>query len=514
MSSPELSEILAMPGHPTESIAASEGAITWVEPKLARLAQLNLRDLRAAWLDIYGIEAPTRLGSEFMKRALAYHLQEQACGGLRDKFAASKKKGIWMGGMIPLGYRVEKRQLHIVPEEADVVRHMFRRYLEPKFGQRLQQELEQEGFRSKVRQSKDGTPKGGMAITRGAVRHMLKNPIYLGLIRQGTELHQGQHVAIVDAELFQQVQQTLTELGPGETARSKRAGPALLKSLLFDGNGERLQPNHAVKRGVRYHYYTSAKMLRHAKHAPHGIRVPAGDVERLVCGAMGARLRDSGKLQPWLASKAPTSDLPRLLKSAISLADTLAIRNPTNEKRLRCLIAKVVVSKQMIKIHLSDIGLAEAFELGQSDVTGGQLDAVLQVGASEHGLRRKQLEDALEITITSHLLRCGRQVKLILGNDNNEAPAPNGKLIEMMVQARNWFSALSSGTKTSVADVAESTGYDRTYVNRQITLAFLAPDIVEGILTGTHPPMLTPERLRKACPLPQRWDEQRAIPLA
>jgi hypothetical protein len=82
MSYPALSEILAMTGRPTESIAVREGAIAWVEPKLARLAQLNLGDLRAAWLDIYGIEAPTRLGTEFVKRAVAHHLQEQAFGGL------------------------------------------------------------------------------------------------------------------------------------------------------------------------------------------------------------------------------------------------------------------------------------------------------------------------------------------------------------------------------------------------------------------------------------------------
>ena len=458
----------------------------------------------------------TSMGRLTLNVLLSFAQFEREVAGerIRDKFAASKKKGIWMGGMIPLGYRVEKRQLHVVPEEADVVRHIFRRYRELKSVQRLQQELEQDGVRSKVRESKNGTPKGGMVITRGAARHMLKNPLYLGLIRHGKELHQGQHVAIVDTELFQEVQQTLTDLSPGDVARTSRARSALLKGLLFDSNGERLQPTHAVKRGVRYHYYTSARMLRDAKNAPQGIRVPAGDVERLVCSAVVARLRDSGTLQPWLASKAPTGGLPRLLKSAISLADTLAIRNPTNEKRLRSLILKVVVSKQMIRIHLSENGLAETLEVGQNEPTGGQLMTAKQMGASADESRTKQVEEALKITITSQLLRCGRQVKLILGNHDNEAPASNAKLVEMVVQGRHWFAALSSGAKTSVADVAEGAGYDRTYVSRQITLAFLAPDIVESILTGTHSPLLTPERLRKACPLPQKWDEQRAMLLA
>ena len=203
----------------------------------------------------------TSMGRLTLNVLLSFAQFEREVAGerIRDKFAASKKKGIWMGGPIPLGYRVEKRQLHVVPEEAEVVRHLFRRYLAIKSVQLLQKELAEQGIRSKIRQSKTGQTKGGTLIARGAIRHMLKNPLYLGLIRNGTEFHQGQHEAIVYQEQFDAVQSTLDSQSPGEKARAKRPTSTLLKGIAFDGNGIRLQPSFCNKKGVRYHYYASAK---------------------------------------------------------------------------------------------------------------------------------------------------------------------------------------------------------------------------------------------------------------
>ena len=119
-----------------------------------------------------------------------------------------------------------------------------------------------------------------------------------------------------------------------------------------------------------------------------------------------------------------------------------------------------------------------------------------------------------DILITSHLLRCGKHVKLVLGPDNGTQPEPDPKLIDMVLQARRWFADLSLGSRSSLTDLATAAGVDRTYISRLITLAFLAPDIVERIVTGDHAATLTPERLRKACPLPQRWEEQHALLLS
>lgn len=117
----------------------------------------------------------------------------------------------------------------------------------------------------------------------------------------------------------------------------------------------------------------------------------------------------------------------------------------------------------------------------------------------------------LHISVTSHLPRCGKQAKLVLRRESADQSEPNPKLVAMVVNARRWFASLLAGECASIAQVAERAGLDRTYISRVITLAFLAPGIVEAILFGSHDASLTPERLRKACPLPVRWEDQRAL---
>lgn len=113
--------------------------------------------------------------------------------------------------------------------------------------------------------------------------------------------------------------------------------------------------------------------------------------------------------------------------------------------------------------------------------------------------------------ITSHLLRCGKQVKLVLGHGSGGSLKSNPQLIEMISKARRWYDGLTSGRYPTLRLIAQEEQYDKSYVSRLLSVAFLAPDIVERMLTGDHPATLTPERLRKACPLPPRWDEQRAM---
>ena len=120
-------------------------------------------------------------------------------------------------------------------------------------------------------------------------------------------------------------------------------------------------------------------------------------------------------------------------------------------------------------------------------------------------------EDTLQIIVRSHLLRCGKQMKLILGTNASGGSAPNPQLINLVVQAKQWFAGLSTSKYSTLSDVAKGVNLDKSYVSRVITLAFLAPDILEKIITGDHSHLLTPERLRKACPLPLRWEDQRVL---
>ena len=459
----------------------------------------------------------TSMGRLTLNVLLSFAQFEREVSGerIRDKFAASKKKGIWMGGPIPLGYRAEKRQLHVVPEEADVVRHLFRRYLALKSVQILHKELAEQDIRSKIRQSKTGQTKGGMVMARGAIRHMLKNPLYLGLIRSGKGLHQGQHEAIVPQEQFDAVQATLDSQSPGEKARAKRPSSALLKGMAFDGSGNRLQPSFCNKKGKRYHYYTSAKRLKDTKSDPHGMRIPAGDLERLVIRATVDRLQDKSMMQAWLSQHIPIGEIPVRLKALSTLAAATHNTKQNHAEQARKILQRVTVSKTLLAIQLSESGLLQAIDIPlneaepthQSDERN--VDNIIPINVNTPNMISNK--SPLLITINSHLLRSGKQVKLILGNERNEALEPNPRLVALVAKTRHWFDGLKSGRYPTIKEIAVEENCDKSYVGRLMSIAFLAPDIVERILSGNHSATLTPERLRKACPLPLRWEDQRAL---
>jgi site-specific DNA recombinase len=207
---------------------------------------------------------------------------------IRDKIAASKKKGIWMGGVVPLGYRVDNRALHVVEEHAAFVRDLFRRYLETGSVVRLKAALDQENVRVPVRTDGKGKATGGGLISRGHLYKILSNPIYVGRLTHKDQVHEGLHAPIVDHESWSQVQRQLAE------HTQDRAGPrldsdALLAGKLFDDRGNQMSLSHATKRGRRYRYYISRAILQGPKDDVGSVaRVPAVDLERRVVDAVRA----------------------------------------------------------------------------------------------------------------------------------------------------------------------------------------------------------------------------------
>jgi hypothetical protein len=179
---------------------------------------------------------------------------------------------------------------------------------------------------------------------------------------------------------------------------------------------------------------------------------------------------------------------------------------------IRSSIESVEIAKSAISIELSEEPLATQLQLtvapaaeaseshSESEGDFCSSDAMLVAGASP-----------LRITLTSLLLRCGKQVKLVLGRDAADPSEPNPRLVEMIVKGRRWFDGLTTGRCTSLRAIATEEHCDKSHVSRLLTIAFLAPDILERILTGYHAATLTPERLRKTCPLPVHWEEQRAL---
>ena len=445
----------------------------------------------------------TSMGRLTLNVLLSFAQFEREVSGerIRDKFAASKRKGIWMGGPIPMGYDAKERKLHVIDEEAEIIRHIFRRYLQLRSVYLLRKELEEQGIRSRARQSKTGKQVGGKVLGRGAIGYMLKNLIYNGIITQGNDRYKGEHEAIVADDIFERVQQTLTDQSPGEEAKIKRGTSALLKGLVFDVNNGRLLPTHCNKKGQRYHYYTSEKRLRDASENQEGLRVPAADLEELVTKAIAAELSN----KHWLIKNvtAAPATIPKLIQAANASAEMILDKNQDNTQPVRKLIQRVTIEKSRVTIT------SNKKELHRKLNHEEHREVIAERETRDQTLDIS--EDALQIIVQSHLLRCGKQMKLILGTNASGGSAPNPQLINLVVQAKQWFAGLSTSKYSSLSDVAKGVNLDKSHVSRVITLAFLAPDILEKIITGDHSHLLTPERLRKACPLPLRWEDQRVL---
>ncbi len=240
---------------------------------------------------------------------------------IRDKIAASKKKGMWMGGSLPLGYDVLDRKLVVNAKEAMQVQRIFDLYLQHGNVRLLQADLRREGIVAKSRAS-DQRP-GGAIMSRGALYKLLANPIYRGQIRHQGDCYIGQHEAIIDLERWDAVQTKLKTNTREHRSREKtQSSRNWLIGKLFDAAGERLSPNHCVKQGRRYRYYTSHALLSDiAEKHRDGWRLPARGTERMVMDAAQSMLEDRAALASTLQEQAiETYDLLRILQAAKVMA--------------------------------------------------------------------------------------------------------------------------------------------------------------------------------------------------
>ena len=213
---------------------------------------------------------------------------------IRDKIAASKRRGLWVGGMVPLGYESRDKKLVVNEEEAERVRLIFRRYLELASLGKLMEELRERGIVTKVRHLSNGRTIGGIPFTRGSLAYLLRNRFYIGEVRYRGEVCLAQHTAILDRDLFEGVQQTLSSQHRASARPRGRSG-ALLMGRLYDDAGNRMTPAHANKRGVRYRYYVSAA-LSQGRPAGSVTRVSAREIEAAVLRALRERYPEQDAL--------------------------------------------------------------------------------------------------------------------------------------------------------------------------------------------------------------------------
>jgi DNA invertase Pin-like site-specific DNA recombinase len=409
---------------------------------------------------------------------------------IRDKIAASKKKGMWMGGNVPLGYDASERTLVINPAEAETVRRLFALYRELGCVRRVKEEADHLGLHTKRTTRADGAERGGKPFTRGHIYSVLSNPIYTGQIAHKDQLYPGQHPALIDAESWAAVRDKLAANASDYQRKTKAAEPSLLAGLLVDARGERLTPTHAVKKGRRYRYYVSARLITEAgtEHA-QGWRLAAQPIEDAVTRILIDWLTQPAKLVEAAGGIGIRSDqIQKMLGRAARLAATLR-GSPDRAKIVRALVSQVIVEENRIVIKVR-----------RGIIVGGNPAASIES------------DGTIELPATIEFKRRGVETKLVLPGlaEQNHGSRCDPALIKALARGRAWFEDLTTGRARSLEELAKRDGISRRYIRRLVGLAFLSPRLVEAILKGQQPVALTATCLSEL-DLPLDWTEQHRL---
>jgi site-specific DNA recombinase len=359
---------------------------------------------------------------------------------VRDKIAASKRKGLWVGGPIPLGYATVNKKLVIVPEEAETVRTMFRLYLQCGSVGALAEELTRRKIVSKVRIVANGRTQGGSPYSVGALAHFLKNRFYIGDVVYRGEIHVGEHEPIIDRSAFEAVQAKLAEKVRTRRVRVN-SSPAILMGRIFDDRGNRMTPSHSNKDGVRYRYYVSHAVLqRRRQNAGSVTRVPAVELEKIVVEAVRAGLTAAGQMRDQLSAR---EAIEQYVERIIVRSDAVDIETKGEEQDR---VPPILVPWK-----------AHAFQ---------SVKGVLH-----------QPED-----------------QPTLGTDARDA------ILLAVAKARVWIDDLASGRIQSFAEIARSEGKVERHIRLLAPLAFLPPGSVTAIADGTFRQDVTVTTLARAVP--------------
>jgi site-specific DNA recombinase len=371
---------------------------------------------------------------------------------IRDKIAASKRKGIWVGGKAPLGYEVKDHKIAVVEKDAECVRTIFRSYLKLGSIYRLMPELHKGGIVSKVQKLKSGQTSGGIPFTSGPLSYLLRNRFYIGDVVYKGEILPGAQAPIVDRELFEAVQAKLADQ-QNNHIKSRTQSEALLTGLIFDDRGNRMSPSHARKKGMKYRYYVSLPLLQGRPNGAGTVhRVPAAEIEDIVVTTVRREIAPD----PGVAG----ADL------------------------IKPNVARVEVQSHQLII---DLKIATA---NQDEPAGSGVKAVQVSWAKPPSKRRR------EIIVPQSASQ----------NDVRPIRADaRARLVAAIAKGRRWLDELTAGTCPDIETISARERCSARKINMTISLAFLAPDLVKAAVEGRLPRGIGIARL---CDPPTEWSAQ------
>jgi DNA invertase Pin-like site-specific DNA recombinase len=425
-----------------------------------------------------------------MLLSFAQFEREVTAERIRDKIAASKAKGMWMGGTCPIGYRPEGRSLAIVEEDAALVRLIFARYLELGNIRLLHNELLAGGVLKPVRLSTTGRAHGGAAFNRSELYNLISNRVYVGDIVHKDKHWPGLHPAIIDNETFERAQQLISRHVKGDRSPQNAAERSLIPGRVVSHTGDPLIATHTCKKtpsgNRRYRYYVS-KHLHLGECDPDGIRIPALELEQVVMSPLIEMLDN-----PIAASEGNYLIGAIVSNGAVQrsqeLAATLRSRRIDHHRVLvRSLIKKVIVSETALSIQ----------------VDWRELCRLLKIAPDPSD------EDILTIETTARLTRSGRVLRMIQADSSLIRPTVDLTLVRLIVKARDWWLRLQEERGLMVSTIAEQEGVNHSYVTRVLRLAFLSPHIVQAIIDCRQPVWMDSGALCAPDAIAPDWEQQK-----
>ena len=424
----------------------------------------------------------TSMGRLMLNVLLSFAQFEREVTGerIRDKIAASKKKGIWMGGPVPLGYEVKERKLLINEAEAATIRNIFKRYADLGAGQPLLDELREQGIRTKRRVHKDGSVRGDIPFTRGSLFHLLKNRIYRGEMVHKGSASPGEHEAIIEEELWAHVQLIIAKNTVDRKLRRNAKDVSLLAGIIRDGLGRKMTPSHTARSGKRYRYYVTHPSAI-ADENP-AWRLPAHDIEKCAVGMLVTFLLDQSKIRNLLGTD-DAGSLATAITRCQRIAEQVTASTFHRRTKVAALIERVDVTGTEIKIMLSAPNLSE----------------VLGTAISPDRL--------IPISVPIAHVRQGKEVKLVISEPDEDER--DEALVSLLRDAMAIKKEVLSARNSTIANIAASSGRCRKRMGRLFRLSWIAPEIVDTILAGRQPQSLSPNALLTA-DLPLDWQGQKA----
>jgi DNA invertase Pin-like site-specific DNA recombinase len=401
---------------------------------------------------------------------------------IRDKIAASKKKGMWMGGTVPLGYTAQDRKLVVNEAEAATVRTIFNEFLRVGSVHSLQEWLRENNILSRRNHH----------FFRGALYTILRNPHYLGRIKHKKDSYPGEHPAIIDKETWDKAQALLDSNIQGKRHKARATKASLFTGILFDALGTLYTPTHANKNGRRYRYYTSQAAIKKTEKSDAPPRIPAPDIEKAVVDRLLEWLQTPEQLLAALRDETVTTPPPegfysRLIAQAATTAQSWRERIAEDRTQfLKNVIERVIIRSDYVEIRLRTPALVNEI-LGGAASTAG----LLPIASIECPFRH---------------VRQGRAVRLVVGDTSLTTDASRKAILKAIARARRWYEQITTGQASSIEQLAGMHGVSPRFIHMHMKLVPLSPQSVESLITKPELMPISLDDLLTA--IPMNWREQ------